>query len=306
MATPAPHPSAADIAAFVARAARPEEFRRVVEDCYKPVADWLRHEADKVCPLIVGLGGAQGTGKSTLAEYLKLSLEVGGGCVVALLSLDDFYLTRAERHHLGTSIHPLLATRGAPGTHDLQMLTTCLGQLRLLQPGESLALPRFDKARDDRADPATWPVVRGPVDVIVLDGWCLGIAPQTADALARSVNALERVTDASGIWRRYVNEQLAGPYADLFARLDRLIYLQAPDFEAARRWRTDQEHRLAEHLPPHGHSMSDAEVARFVQHFERLTRAALASPPAQADVVLAFDERHGCLKPDWRRNTGAR
>lgn len=286
---------------FVDRTGLSAAFRSVIENCYAPLAAWIRGECDKVCPLIVGISGAQGTGKSTLAEYLGLSLHTDRGCTVAVLSLDDFYLMRSERHSLARTVHPLLATRGVPGTHDIQMLSTCLEQLRLLQPGETMALPRFDKSHDDRADPATWPVITGPVDVIILEGWCLGVKPQTADALSRAVNALERVTDASGIWRRYVNEQLSGAYADLFDKIDRLIYLRAPGFDAARRWRTDQEHQLAEHLPAHGHSMTDAEVGRFVQHFERLTRAALAAPPEQADVILELDEKHDCAHIDWRQ-----
>lgn len=289
--------STPDLAGFIGRHRLPPAFSEVIERCYAPLAQWVETEARRFCPLLVGIGGAQGTGKSTLADYLRLWLAEQGGFSVAVLSLDDFYYTHAERHHLGAVVHPLLATRGVPGTHDLQMLSTCLDQLRLLQPGETMALPRFDKAEDDRADPATWPVVDGPIDVIVLEGWCLGAMPQSAGSLDQAINALERVADAGGIWRRYVNEQLAGAYATLFDRLEHLVYLRAPDFAAVRRWRLDQEHELAQR---HRGGMSDAEVARFVEHFERVTRALLESPPAQADVVVEFDKAHTCTRLDWR------
>ena len=286
-----------DLAGFIGRHHLPEGFSDIIEHCYLPLAQWVEREARRFCPLVVGIGGAQGTGKSTLADFLKLSLMEHGGFSVAVLSLDDFYYTHAERHHLGTVVHPLLATRGVPGTHDLEMLSTCLDQLHLLQPGESMALPRFDKGEDDRADPTTWPVVDGPVDVIVLEGWCLGATPQSPVALGQAINALERIADAGGIWRRCVNEQLAGAYAALFDRLDHLVYLRAPDFDAVRRWRLEQERKLADR---HAGGMSDAEVGRFVEHFERVTRAMLESPPAQADVVVEFDATHACTQLDWR------
>lgn len=286
-----------DVADFIRRHRLPADFSQVIERCYLPLARWVEREARRFCPLIVGIGGAQGTGKSTLADFLKLALAEHGAFSVAVLSLDDFYYTHAERHRLGSVVHPLLATRGVPGTHDLQMLSTCLDQLCVLKPGESMALPRFDKSEDDRADPATWPAVEGPLDVIVLEGWCLGAAPQSPASLGAPMNALERVADAGGVWRRYVNEQLAGTYATLFDRLDRLVYLRAPHFDAVRRWRLDQEHNLA---ADRGGGMSDAEVGRFVEYFERLTRAMLDLPPSRADVVAEFDAAHACAGLEWR------
>lgn len=289
--------TARDLAGFIGRHRLPDEFSQVIERCYLPLAGWIEREARRFCPLVVGIGGAQGTGKSTLADFLQLSLGKHGGFSVAVLSLDDFYYTHAERHRLGSVVHPLLATRGVPGTHDLQMLSTCLDQLRVLGPGETMALPRFEKAEDDRADPATWPAVEGPVDIIVLEGWCLGAAPQSPASLGPAINALERVTDAGGVWRRYVNEQLAGAYATLFDRLDHLVYLRAPDFDTVRRWRLDQEHKLAER---HVGGMSDAQVRRFVEHFERVTRTMLSSPPPRTDVVVDFNATHACTGLDWR------
>ena len=291
------HATRQDLAGFIGDHRLPDDFAAVIDRCYRPLAQWIGKEARSHCPLIAGIGGAQGTGKTTLADFLKRYLSENGSFSTAILSLDDFYYTHAERHQLGASVHPLLVTRGVPGTHDLQMLSTCLDQLCILQPGERLALPRFDKAADDRADPASWPVVEGPIDVIVLEGWCLGAAPQSPASLARAINTLERIADAGGIWRRYVNEQLAGAYATLFARLDHLAYLRAPDFDCVRRWRLEQERKLAAR---HGGGMSDAEVGRFVEHFERVTRALLESPPSQAAVVADFDAAHRCTRLDWQ------
>jgi D-glycerate 3-kinase len=154
-------------------------------------------------------------------------------------------------------------------------------------------LPRFDKASDDRAPVDAWPVVAGPVDVVLFEGWCVGARPEPAEALAAPLNALERERDPDGVWRFYVNAALAGPYRALFARLDLLVLLTAPDFETVLAWRREQEAklrgRLAESGQGAGAAMSDDEVAVFVQHYERLTRHITREMPARADLVVALD-----------------
>jgi D-glycerate 3-kinase len=179
------------------------------------------------------------------------------------------------------------------------MLSTCLERLRSLAAGHTLRLPRFDKAEDDRADTADWPAVGGPVDVIVLEGWCLGSEAQDEEALARPVNSLEREADSSSSWRRFVNGQLAGPYAKLFAQLDLLVFLKVPNIETVYRWRLEQERKLAgKSSVRRAGIMNDAEVARFIQHFERVTGASLETLPHKADAVLELDERHDCVRLD--------
>lgn len=275
---------------FLSRHRLPEQFRALGEKYYLPLAEWIvRQHGDK--PLLIGIGGAQGTGKSTLADFLVLALEKGRGWRAASLSLDDFYLTRRERERLAVERHPLFITRGVPGTHDVPMLCACLDRLRSLAEGEVLHVPRFDKGRDDRAAPEAWPRIAGPLDAILLEGWCVGSRPQPAAALVQPVNALERDLDDSGAWRRYVNDQLAGPYARAFAGLDRLVWLRAPSFDAVLRWRLEQERKLTAGGDGAA-GMTGAEIARFVQHFERITRADMKTMPRRADAVLTFDEQH--------------
>lgn len=236
--------------------------------------------AGVAAPLVIGLCGAQGIGKSTVARKVVDELQ-GQGWRVLLLSLDDLYLTRFERQRLAREVHPLLATRGVPGTHDI-----ALG-LRVLdaagKPGR-VAVPRFDKALDDRASRDEWTIVQTPVDLVLFEGWCVGAIPQTRDALAEPVNELERLEDADGIWRAYANTQLAGPYRTLFDRLDALVLLAAPGFEVVAGWRAEQERGL-----PAGPVMTRAQIDRFVQHYERLTRHILDEMPARADLVLTLD-----------------
>jgi D-glycerate 3-kinase len=235
-------------------------------------------------PFVLGVCGAQGSGKSTLAEGLAERL-TAKGLRAATLSIDDLYLSHAERARLGEIVHPLFATRGVPGTHDTGLGVRLLDQIR---EGRDVVLPRFDKATDDPAQTGT--PVKGPLDVLVFEGWCVGARAQDDLALDTPVNALEAERDEDAIWRRCVNLALATDYADLFARIDRVVLLAAPGFEVVRDWRIQQEHDLRRRVGEGGRTMSDGEIGVFIQHYERLTRHILSDMPAYADLTLRLDE----------------
>lgn len=233
--------------------------------------------------LVVGLCGAQGSGKSTLAEALRRRFS-DGGQRAATLSLDDLYLSRAERERLSAAVHPLLRTRGVPGTHDIGL---GLGVVDALARGEAARLPRFDKAADDCAPPEAWDTAAAGTRLLILEGWCLGARPQAPEALAAPVNRLEREEDPEGIWRRYVNTALAGDYQRLFGRIDRLVLLAAPGFESVFGWRRQQEDALRAQAGANAPGvMSDQALRRFIAHYERLTRHILAEMPPRADVLV--------------------
>ena len=276
---------------FIAAEALPAGFAATAMAICAPLAERIAAQARQEGRpgFTVGICGTQASGKSTLTAVVARLLR-DRGLAVAVLSLDDLYLTHAERQVLARDVHPLLATRGVPGTHDVALGAAVL--TALAGPGET-RLPRFDKAADDRRPPAEWEPVQGPADVILFEGWCVGARPQPAAALAEPVNDLERLEDPDGRWRAFANTALAGPYRRLFARLDRLVLLQAPGFETVLAWRREQERKLRERLAKEGgdagRAMSDAQVARFIAHYERLTRWILAEMPARADVVIPLD-----------------
>jgi D-glycerate 3-kinase len=261
-----------------------------------PLAGWAAklHERKRV-PLVLGIAGAQGTGKSTLAALLAIVLADGLGLRALTLSLDDLYLTRTEREWRARELHPLLRTRGAPGTHDTELGERVLAQLCAARRGEQVAYPCFDKANDDRAPRQDWPVWEGPTDVVLFEGWCLGAQAQSDAQLIAPINALERDEDHDGRFRRYVNAQLAGPYHVLFARIDALVFLMAPDMASVRSWRGAQERELAARAHPNPAGiMNPQQLERFIQHFERITCSMLAQLPARAEVVLELGSDHDC------------
>jgi D-glycerate 3-kinase len=231
-------------------------------------------------PLVVGLTGPQGSGKSTLAAKLP-SLLAAGGLRCAVLALDDLYLPKAERLRLAADVHPLLATRGVPGTHDVAL---GLEVLESLAAARVTAVPSFDKGADDRRLRGEWPTIEGPADVVVFEGWCVGARPQPDVALASPVNDLERTRDPDGVWRRYADAALAGPYQALFGKIGLQALLLAPGFDVVLGWRLQQEHDLRARAP--GRGQTDAEIAVFIQHYERLTRWIAEEMPARAEVAV--------------------
>ena len=268
------------VAALIAAERLPADYREVVEQFWQPLADRIAREAKGHKPLIVGVNGAQGSGKSTLCHFLEVLLKPHGLRVVTL-SLDDLYLTRAERTDMAAKVHPLFATRGVPGTHDVGM---ALGLIEDMQAGRSITLPRFDKSIDDRAPEGA--AIHGPVDVLLFEGWCVGAIPQDQAALAEPINRLEAQEDRGGVWRGLVNRFLAGDYADLFAQIDLLVMLTVQSFEAVAVNRRLQERKLAEANPGAPGLMDDAALTRFLDHYERLTRHQLTEMPARADVLF--------------------
>jgi D-glycerate 3-kinase len=238
-------------------------------------------------PLIVGVCGSQGSGKSTVCKKVAGRF-TGAGLKVATLSLDDLYLPLAARVKLGELVHPLLRTRGVPGTHDTKL---GIHTLHDLAHHKAVKLPRFDKARDDRRPEAAWDTVTGPVDLVLFEGWCVGAKPQGLEALTQPVNALEANEDVDGRWRRYVNDALGAEYQSLFAKIDLLVLLAAPSFDVVLKWRTQQEQELRAQAQGDGSGvMSDAELARFIQHYERLTKHVLIEMPPRADLVIRLGE----------------
>jgi len=255
---------------------------------YRELAALLACEWASEAPKCVGLAGGQGAGKSTLGRLIE-SACASLGLRVCVLSLDDFYLSRRSRKALARSVQPLLETRGPPGTHDILRCREAMH--RLGQPGE-VSLPIFDKGLDE---PVGTRRVRGPFDLVLLEGWCVGAAPVDEASLGDPINALEREQDVDAIWRRYVNAQLGEAYGATWEELDYLVYLRVPDLAAVRRWRLQQEDALPEYQ-----RLGSEAVALFVQYYERITRSMMVSLPERADLTVELADDHSIAAMSFR------
>ena len=163
--------------AYLAAEHLPATFASAVIEVYAPLAKQIGAAARALGPgFVLGLCGAQGSGKSTLVGVLQMVLE-GEGLRTATLSLDDFYLSRADRAALAERVHPLLATRGPPGTHDVGLAIELVDALR---GGGAALAPRFDKASDTQLPRFEWRPLEGPTDVILFEGWCVGAKAEPA------------------------------------------------------------------------------------------------------------------------------
>jgi len=275
--------------AFLERNQLPESYLQFAQRWFEPLVDQIfqQYQMQKR-PLVLGINGCQGSGKSTLADYLCSMVAERHAIATANLSLDDFYLPLKQRMQLSETVHPLLATRGVPGTHDIDLAIETIEQL---VAGNTTRIPRFDKSIDDRVPEKDFDRVTGPASLIILEGWCLGALPQSDSDLQQPVNDLERLEDEQGIWRQYINLALAGGYQQLFAMVDQLIMLRAPSFDTVFQWRWQQESKLQEKHSQTNRSglMTEQQVLRFIQYFQRITEQSLAEMPGRSQHVFQLD-----------------
>jgi len=229
----------------------------LVENYYLPLFFHLYKQVTRNARpgFIAGINAPQGGGKSTLTSYL-VQLFDWSGLNAVTLSIDDFYLTRAEQIRLATehTDNPYLQQRGYPGTHAIKLGADVLTQLKHPLPGQALALPRYDKSRHggqgDRAEPSLWPTVQLPVDVVLLEGWMLGFRPVSAESIEDP--KLARINT------------LLQPYEHWHRLLDSFIHICPDDPAYVVDWRSEAEERMkAKGLP----GMSAAEVRAYAEKF---------------------------------------
>ena len=133
---------------------------------------------------------------------------------IVVLSIDDFYLPHDEQLALANahSHNRLIQHRGVPGTHDLNLGVSVLEALYL---GRPTLIPRYDKSafsgQGDRTDPCSWIEVNRPehtpVDLVILEGWCVGFNALPALELQAKWEASRRQEDGqSRLWRHHVDE----------------------------------------------------------------------------------------------------
>ena len=262
----------------------PESADSLLDELHLPFVEALnRWRQQKGSTVIVGLQGCQGAGKSTLCQLVVDLAADLHGLRVGIVALDDVYLPQSDRQQLAREEHPLWITRGVPGSHDCQLACNILDQLGQ-GSGESITIPVFDKGIDDRL--STSRQMEGPYDVVIFEGWCVGLGPCSELDWETPINRLEQQEDAQMRWRNRIRQQLEGPYRQLFALFDHLAILLVPTWETVSLWRGQQEAKLRlDRGDDASHSMNDVALKRFLDHYERLTRWTIETLPPRADFV---------------------
>ena len=266
-----------------------QDKQRQLKNFYIPICDRLLKIYNfKKKPLIVGLSGSQGSGKSTISKILKIILNSHYKLNVVSFSLDDFYKTAYERKKMSKLIHPLFMTRGVPGTHDAKWLYNTLKSL-LKKNFKAVKIPKFDKSIDDRFSSKHWQLVKKKPDIIIFEGWCVGAKPQSLKELRKPINILEKIEDTKLTWRKKVNNELKINYKKIYNLLDKKIYLRVPDFNYVFKWRLLQEKKLG--LKPKKKIMTEKQIRRFIMFYERVTKNMIKNYKIN-DTVINLDKNH--------------
>ena len=273
-----------------------EKFKnkeRMLKSFLVPICFWIANKTKNKKPFFVGLAGGQGTGKTTTSSIIKIILEKYFKLNVFKISIDDFYKTRKERMLLSKKIHPMLLTRGVPGTHDINMMLDFFKKVKT-KKFKSFQLPNFNKAIDDRFAKKYWYNIKKKPDVIIFEGWCVGAKHEKKSSLNKAINSMERIKDPKKVWRKYVNHQLKQKYKDLYSQLNCLIYLKAKNFSLLQKWRLKQENKLwlkSKKTSKHK-IMNKDDVISFMQTYQRITENMFKKMTNYASILVNLGSDH--------------
>jgi len=275
---------------------------RMIKSFLIPISFWIAKKVDKKQPLIIGLAGGQGSGKTTISSILTLILQKYFKLNVFKVSIDDFYKTRKDRRLLSKNKHPLLMTRGVPGTHDIDLMLNFFKKIKS-KNFKTLKVPTFNKAIDDRCPKSLWYKIKSKPDVIIFEGWCVGARAQPASQLKKSINSLEKVHDQNAKWRTYVNNQLKVKYKILFKQLDGLLYLKAKNFNLLKEWRLKQERKLWVQTKNKKNLkiMTSEDIINFMQTYQRITQQMFKDALKSSSIIMSLNSNHQIEKIKFKK-----
>ena len=262
-----------------------------LEKLWLPVALDLaarRKELDRT--LIQGILGSQGTGKTTLCIVLKSILNyLGFG--VATLSIDDLYLTYAERQALQQQ-DPRLIWRGPPGTHDVDLGRKIIEQCLVKDNSSKILMPRFDKSAFNGAGDRTTPEAVVKPDILLFEGWFVGVQPIAEDCFN---NPPPPIFTSEDIQFAKDNNQRLKAYLPLWKKLDSLIVLYPEDYRLSKQWRKEAEQKM---IATGKTGMSNEECDRFVEYFWKALHPELSIEPVlkTADIVVEIKSDRNITK----------
>ena len=230
------------------------------------------------------ISGSQGIGKSTLLKIIEKNVLKFYEKKILTLSLDDYYLSKKERLILSKKIHPLLITRGVPGTHDINKLIKDV--ISFQNKKYPIIKPIFDKLKDDRSRKREKIIKKA--DILILEGWCCGSPPIEKKYLYKNINFLEKKEDPEMIWRNFYNQKLKNEYAYLFNLFGKKIFLKSPAFDYVLNWRFKQEKMMIK--KNNKKIMNKNELKYFISHYEKITKSMIKVLPKRANIVIKIDK----------------
>jgi len=275
---------------------------KMIKSFLIPVSFWIAKKANKKEPLMIGLAGGQGSGKTTISSILTLILQKYFKLKVFKVSIDDFYKTRKDRKLLSKNKHSLLMTRGVPGTHDVDLMLKFFKNVKS-KNFKNLTVPKFNKAIDDRCKKNLWYKIKSKPDVVIFEGWCVGARAQTNKQLKKPINSLEKVHDESIKWRSHVNNQLKTKYKTLFKQLDGLIYLKVKNFKLLRNWRLKQERKLWVQTKNKKNLkiMNSGDIINFMQTYQRITQQMFRDALKSSSIIMNLNNNHQIQNIKFKR-----
>ena len=273
---------------------------RMIKSFLIPLCFWINKKANKKRPYFVGLAGGQGTGKTTISSLIRIILTKYFKLNVFRISIDDFYKTRKERISLSKRVHPMLLTRGVPGTHDINLMLNFFRKSKS-KKFKRLKLPTFNKAIDDRFNKKKWYDLKKRPDIIIFEGWCVGAKSEKNTTLKKTINLLEKTKDQKQIWRNYVNHQLKSKYKNLYSQLNCLVYLKAKNFSLLQKWRLKQERKLWIKSRVKSKIMNKGDVLSFMQTYQRITQSMFKNTPKHASIILNLNSNHQIKSAVYKR-----
>ena len=210
-----------------------------------------KHSSDRK---IIGISALPGTGKTTLGKWLEaISLKLN--FKIAVISIDDFYLPSDEMK-LAIKNNPWNVSRGFPGSHSVKLMYEKLLNWKI--NGE-LNVPVFDKSlRNGLGDRSHWRLDNP--DLIILEGWFLGIEPLSRDANDQTIESL-KLSSEELFYRSKIQKKLH-EYLDIWSLIEKIWHLKPLKFEYMNMWKSNQEKEM---FLQKGNALQDEKLSNFLR-----------------------------------------
>jgi len=220
---------------------------------------------------IIGISAPPGTGKTTLGKWLE-EISVSLNFKIAVISIDDFYLPSDEMK-LAIKDNPWNVSRGFPGSHSVKLMHQKLLNWKI--NGE-LNVPVYDKSlRNGLGDRSHWRFDNP--DLLILEGWFLGIEPFSIDDMDQCINKRELSSDECS-YRLKIQKNLY-EYLDIWNLIDKLWHLKPLSFEYMNIWKTYQEKEM---FLQKGNALQDEKLFNFLRMLN------VSIPHKSFDLINAY------------------